>query len=82
MNDGMEHEAECIDENVPILTLDLVACIVTMRINAGPPLFGAFHALAIDAGDGRTGFPLALLATSGFGEGYLPRVLAQRPTLN
>ena len=43
--------------------LDLLARIVTVRINAGSPFFGAFHALAVDDGSGGTGFPLRLFAT-------------------
>lgn len=31
-----EHEAQCIEENVPLLTLDLLSSIVSVRINAGP----------------------------------------------
>ena len=42
MNDGVEQEAYCIDENVPLLALDLLACIVTVRINAGPPFSALF----------------------------------------
>ena len=42
MNDGMEQEAYCIDKNVPLLALDLLARIVTVRINAGPPFSALF----------------------------------------
>jgi hypothetical protein len=42
MNDGMEQEALCVDKNVPFLALDLLARIVTMRINAGPPFSALF----------------------------------------
>src|SRR5665213_2098970 len=37
MNDGVEQEAYCVDINVPLLALDLLARIVPVRINAGPP---------------------------------------------
>ncbi len=42
MNDGVEQEAYCIDENMPLLALDLLARIVTMRIDAGPPFSALF----------------------------------------
>jgi hypothetical protein len=37
MNDGMQQQIHCIYENMALLTLDLFACIVAMRIDAGPP---------------------------------------------
>jgi len=42
MNDGVEQEAYCIDKNVPLLALDLLARIVPMRINARPPFSELF----------------------------------------
>jgi len=33
----VHQEALRIDKNVPLLALDLLACIVTARIDAGPP---------------------------------------------
>ena len=62
MDDGVEQKAQCVDKNVPLLALDLLARIVPVRINAGP-LFRAFHALAVDDGGGRAGFSLSLFAT-------------------
>ena len=53
-----------MDKNVPLLALDLLACIVTGRIDAGPPLFRAFDALAVDDGGGRVRFAGGLLATA------------------
>ena len=50
-------------ENVPLLALDLLARIVPMRINARPPFYRAFHALAVDDRGGRTHFPLLSFAT-------------------
>jgi hypothetical protein len=56
MDDGMKQQAQRVYENMPLLTLDLlslrrVACIVAVRIDAGPllslPSFGAFHALIL-----------------------------------
>src|SRR5208337_4464821 len=37
MHDRVHQEALRIDKNVPLLALDLLACIVTARIDAGPP---------------------------------------------
>ena len=37
MHDRVHQEALRIDKNVPLLALDLLACIVTGRIDAGPP---------------------------------------------
>jgi hypothetical protein len=42
MNDGVEQQAYCIDKNVPLLALDLFACIVPVRVNAGPPFSALF----------------------------------------
>ena len=42
MNNGMEQEAYCIDENMPLLALDFLARIVTRRINADPPFSALF----------------------------------------
>jgi hypothetical protein len=42
MNDGVEQEAYCIDKNVPLLALDLLARIVPVRINARPPFSALF----------------------------------------
>src|ERR1017187_5595814 len=36
---------------------------LTLRDQCRPPFFRAFHALAVDDGGGRTGFPLGLCAT-------------------
>ena len=43
-----------------LLPLIFLRRIVPVRINAGPPCHRAFHALAVDDGGGRTGFPLRL----------------------
>ena len=42
MNDGVEQETYCVDKNVPLLALDLLARIVAVRINAGPPFSALF----------------------------------------
>jgi hypothetical protein len=44
MHDREHQQALRIDKNVPLLALDLLACIVTARIDAGPP-FSALLAL-------------------------------------
>jgi hypothetical protein len=36
MNDGVEQQAYCVDKNVPLLALDLLARIIPLRINARP----------------------------------------------
>ena len=38
----MQQQAYCIDENMPLLALDLLARIVAVRINAGPPFSALF----------------------------------------
>jgi hypothetical protein len=37
MNDGMNQQALRIDENVPLLALDLLSRVVARRINRSPP---------------------------------------------
>ena len=42
VNDGVEQQAQRIYENVALLALDLLARIVAMRIDAGPPFSALF----------------------------------------
>jgi hypothetical protein len=42
MNDGVEQKAYCVDKNVPLLALDLLARIVPVRIDARPPFSALF----------------------------------------
>lgn len=42
MYDGVEQQAYCVDKNVPLLALDLLARIVPVRINARPPFSALF----------------------------------------
>jgi len=42
VNDGVEQQAQCIYENVALLALDLLARIVAMRIDPGPPFSALF----------------------------------------
>jgi hypothetical protein len=46
MNDGVKQEAYCVDKNVPLLALDLLARIVPVRINARPPYMGRLKSSA------------------------------------
>src|SRR5258706_2502885 len=41
MHDGMEQQTQRIYQYMALLALDLLARIVTMRINAGPPCMGS-----------------------------------------
>jgi hypothetical protein len=36
MDDGVQQQTECIDQNMPLLALDQLAGIEAMRIDAGP----------------------------------------------
>ena len=42
MNNGVEQEPYCINENMPLLALDLLARIVAVRIDARPPFSALF----------------------------------------
>ena len=42
MNDGVEQQTQRIYENVALLALDLLARIIAMRIDAGPPFSALF----------------------------------------
>ena len=42
MNDGMNQQALRIDENMPLLALDLLARIVAMRVDTRPPFSALF----------------------------------------
>jgi hypothetical protein len=46
MNDGMNQQALRIDENMPLLALDLLSRIVARRINRGPPYMGRLKSSA------------------------------------
>ena len=37
VDDGVQQQTECIDQNMPLLALDQLAGIEAMRIDAGPP---------------------------------------------
>jgi len=42
MNNGVQQQAQRIDENMPLLALDQLARIEPVRINAGPPFSALF----------------------------------------
>jgi hypothetical protein len=42
MNDGVDQQAQRIYENVALLALDLLARIITMRVDPGPPFSALF----------------------------------------
>jgi hypothetical protein len=42
MDDGVEQQTQRVYENMAFLALDLLARIIAMRIDAGPPLYGDF----------------------------------------
>ena len=46
MNDGMNQQALRIDENMPLLALDLLSCVVARRINRSPPYMGRLKSSA------------------------------------
>ena len=42
MHDGVDQQALRVDENVPLLTLNLLSRVVTRRINRSPPFSALF----------------------------------------
>ena len=42
MDDSAQQQTERIDENMPLLALNLLPCIVAMRIDARPPFSALF----------------------------------------
>src|SRR5271155_4437800 len=44
MDDGVQQQTECIDQNMPLLALDQLAGIEAMRIDAGPPFSASMMA--------------------------------------
>jgi len=42
VHDGVDQQALCVDENVPLLALDLLARIIAVRIDPGPPFSALF----------------------------------------
>jgi hypothetical protein len=42
VHDGMDQQALRVDENMPLLALDLLSRVVTRRINRGPPFSALF----------------------------------------
>ena len=42
VNDGVQHQAGRIDQDMPLLAFDFLPRIITMRIDAGPPFSALF----------------------------------------
>jgi hypothetical protein len=42
MDDGVQQQTQRIDENMPLLALDQLARIESVRIDAGPPFSALF----------------------------------------
>ena len=73
MHDGMQQQSLGVDENVPLLALDLLSsskdCPRRTQVDrcAPPPElaegFGAFHALTVDNAGGGAGLAAGLFAT-------------------
>jgi len=42
MNDNIQQKPNGIDEDVPLLAVDLFARVIPVRINAGPPFSALF----------------------------------------
>jgi hypothetical protein len=59
MNDRVQQQSYRIDEDMPLLSLDLLAGIVTIRIDAGPPFSALFTLwLSITQAVGLTSRPI------------------------
>jgi len=42
MNDGLQQKTKRIYKNMPLLALDLLSCIVAIRVDRGPPFSALF----------------------------------------
>src|ERR1700679_1522789 len=62
-HDRVQHEALGVDQDMPLLALDLLAGVVTVRIDPGPALLRALHTLGVDDRRSRAGLPCGLFAT-------------------
>jgi len=49
MNDGVQQQAQGIYENMALLALDLLACVIARRIDAGPPCMGSLLSSSLRA---------------------------------
>jgi len=60
VHDGMDQQALRVDENMPLLALDLLSRVVTRRIDRGPPFSALFTLwLSITAAVGLASFATA-----------------------
>ncbi len=57
----MHQQALGIDHDMPLLAVDLLARIITRRVDVRPALFSAFNALAVDHAGGWAGLPITQL---------------------
>jgi hypothetical protein len=57
MNHRMHQQTLGIHHDMPLLAVDLLARIITRRIDVSAAFFGAFNALAVDDAGGRTRLP-------------------------
>jgi hypothetical protein len=55
VHDRVHQQTLGINREMPLLSLDLFPCVISMRINAAPAFFGTFDTLTVNDGDGRTG---------------------------
>src|ERR1039458_4596960 len=53
MDHGMQQQTYRIDEDMPLFAFDLLASVIPIGIDAGPPFFSALYALAVDHTGGR-----------------------------
>src|ERR1035441_4310751 len=58
----MQQQSYRIDKDLPLLAFDLLARIVAVRIDPGPPFFSALYTLAVDHTGCGAGFSTGLLA--------------------
>lgn len=63
MHDGPHRQALCVNQDVPLLTFDLLAGVVAWRIDRAPPFFGALDGLAVNDRRCGTGLPARCLTT-------------------
>ena len=62
MHDGVHQEALRINEDMPLLAFDLLACIISHAGRCNGPFFRRLDALTVKDRGGRAGLPTRLLA--------------------
>ena len=73
MHEGIHQQALRIDEDVPLLALDLLAAIKARRIDPASPFSALLTLWLVDDGRGRAGLPVRLL-TADYVEGMVQPV--------